>query len=108
MKNSKIVNRSELKKLGKKLRKEKKNVVFTAGCFDLIHVGHARYLNEAKSLSDILVVGLAGNSAVRQVKGKTRPIIDEKVRAEMISFLEPVDYTSTFIGKRQPRRRLRS
>lgn len=92
MKNPKLVNRAELKKLGKKLRKEKRKIVFTAGCFDLIHVGHARYLAQAKSLGDILVVGLGSNQAVRQVKGKTRPIIDAKVRAEMLSFLEPVDY----------------
>ena len=92
MKNPKLVDRAELKKLGKKLRKEKKKVVFTAGCFDLIHVGHARYLHKAKSLGDVLVVGLGSNQAVRQVKGKTRPIIDEKVRAEMLGFLEPVDY----------------
>lgn len=92
MSHHKIINRQNLKELGEKLRKEKKKVVFTAGCFDLIHVGHARYLQEAKSLGDVLVVGLAGNRAVRQMKGKNRPIIDEKVRAEMLSFLEPVDY----------------
>ncbi len=92
MKNPKLVDRSELKELGRKLRKENKRVIFTGGCFDLIHVGHARYLAKAKSLGDVLVVGLGSNQAVRQVKGKTRPIIDEKVRAEMLSFLEPVDY----------------
>ena len=92
MKNPKLVDRHELKNLGRKFRKEQKEIVFTAGCFDLIHVGHARYLQKARTLGDILVVGLASNSAVRQVKGKTRPIIDEKVRAEMLSFLEPVDY----------------
>ena len=92
MKNPKLVDRSELKELGRKLRKENKKIVFTAGCFDLIHVGHARYLSMAKSLGDILIVGLGSNASVRQVKGKTRPIIDEKVRAEMLSFLEPVDY----------------
>lgn len=92
MNNRKLVNRQELKKLGQKLRRGNKKIVFTAGCFDLIHVGHARYLAKAKSLGDVLVVGLAGNLAVRQTKGKTRPIIDEKVRAEMLAFLEPVDY----------------
>lgn len=92
MKNSKVITRQELKKLGQKFRGEKKKIVFTAGCFDLIHVGHARYLAKARSLGDILVVGLASNQAVRQLKGKSRPIIDEKVRAEMLAFLEPVDY----------------
>ena len=92
MKNSKVITRQELKKLGQKFREGKKKIVFTAGCFDLIHVGHARYLREAKSLGDVLVIGLASNRAVRQIKGKTRPIIDEKVRAEMLAFLEPVDY----------------
>lgn len=88
----KILNRQELRKTGKKFRKLGKKIVFTAGCFDLIHVGHARYLSKARSLGDVLVVGLASNRAVRQIKGKTRPIIDEKVRAEMLAFLEPVDY----------------
>ena len=92
MKNPKLVDRNELRKLGREFRKEKKKVVFTAGCFDLIHVGHARYLAKAKALGDVLVVGLGSNDSVRQVKGKTRPIIDERVRAEMLSFLEPVDY----------------
>jgi rfaE bifunctional protein nucleotidyltransferase chain/domain len=92
MKNHKIINRQELKKLGQKLRRGKKKIVFTAGCFVLIHVGHARYLAQAKSLGDVLVVGLAGNQAVRQMKGSSRPIIDEKVRAEMLSFLSSVDY----------------
>lgn len=88
----KIIDRRELRRTGKRFREQGKKVVFTAGCFDLIHVGHARYLSKAKSLGDVLVVGLAGNKAVRQMKGKTRPIIDEKVRAEMLAFLEPVDY----------------
>jgi len=92
MKNSKVITRQELKKLGQKFREEKKKIVFTAGCFDLIHVGHARYLSKARFLGDVLVVGLASNGSVRRMKGKTRPIIDEKVRAEMLSFLEPVDY----------------
>jgi len=92
MKNPKLVDHLQLKRLGRKFRKEDKKIVFTAGCFDLIHVGHARYLAKARSLGDILVVGLGSNASVRQVKGKTRPIIDEKVRAEMLSFLEPVDY----------------
>jgi rfaE bifunctional protein nucleotidyltransferase chain/domain len=92
VRSGKIINRQELKKLGQKLRREKKKIVFTAGCFDLIHVGHARYLAQAKSLGDILVVGLASNRSVRQMKGPSRPIIDERVRAEMLAFLEPVDY----------------
>ncbi|MDO8426665.1 MAG: adenylyltransferase/cytidyltransferase family protein, partial [Deltaproteobacteria bacterium] len=68
----------------KKLRKKGKKVVFTNGCFDIVHAGHVRYLKKAKALGDILVVGLNSDSSVRSIKGDKRPIVPEKERAEVM------------------------
>lgn len=80
----------------KKLRKKGKKVVFTNGCFDIIHAGHVRYLNKAKSLGDILVVGLNNDSSIKRIKGKKRPIVPEAERAEVVSALSCVDYVVKF------------
>ncbi len=86
-----------LKKLAIKLAgRRKKRVVFTNGCFDIIHTGHVRYLNKARSLGDILVVGLNNDSSVRTIKGPKRPIVPERERAEILSALESVDYVVIF------------
>jgi D-beta-D-heptose 7-phosphate kinase/D-beta-D-heptose 1-phosphate adenosyltransferase len=77
------------------LRKNKK-VVFTNGCFDLLHVGHVRYLQEAKSCGDILVVGVNSDLSVQQLKGPTRPIQSEQDRAEILAALDAVDVTVIF------------
>lgn len=69
-----------------------KRVVFTAGGFDLIHVGHTRYLSEAKSKGSVLVVGVSSNAEIKLLKGLDRPIVDESARAEMIASLLVVDY----------------
>src|SRR3990167_5171510 len=87
---AKIVKFDDLPSLAKKLRP--KRVVFTAGGFDLIHVGHTRYLAEAKSKGDILIVGVSGNAEIKLLKGHDRPIVDESARAEMIASLMVVDY----------------
>ena len=79
----------------KNLRKNKK-VVFTNGCFDILHIGHARYLKEAKDCGDILVVGLNSDESVKRLKGNSRPIISENDRAEMLSHLESVDFVIIF------------
>lgn len=71
-------------------------VVFTNGCFDLLHPGHLYYLNEAKELGDILIVGLNSDHSVRQIKGNNRPINDEHFRAEMLIGLKPVDAVVLF------------
>lgn len=71
-------------------------VVFTNGCFDILHVGHARYLREAKALGEILVVGLNSDSSVRGLKGPDRPIQDENDRAELLCHLASVDYVILF------------
>ncbi len=79
--------RDQIKKSGKK-------VVFTAGSWDMIHVGQMRYLTEAKKLGDILVVGVVSNEAIRAVKGPNKPILDEWIRAESLVFLKAVDFVT--------------
>lgn len=92
----KIVSLKRLSAALKERRKKGKKVVFTNGCFDIIHAGHARYLKKAKSLGDILVVGLNSDSSVRAIKGEKRPIVPEKERAEVLSALSAVDYVVIF------------
>jgi rfaE bifunctional protein nucleotidyltransferase chain/domain len=77
-----------------------KTIVFTNGCFDLLHVGHVRYLAAAKGLGDLLVVGLNGDASVRELKGNGRPLNPEDDRAEVMAALEAVDYVVIFAEKR--------
>ncbi len=79
-----------------RLRKNKKKVVFTNGCFDIIHAGHVRYLSKAKTLGDVLVVGLNSDSSVRGIKGPSRPIVPQDERAEVLGALKPVDFVVVF------------
>jgi len=85
-----------LKRLLAVLRKRGKTIVFTNGCFDIIHVGHIRYLKKAKALGDVLVVGLNSDASIRKIKGDRRPIVSEKERAEVLSALGMVDYIVIF------------
>jgi len=78
------------------LRKKGKKVVFTNGCFDIVHAGHVRYLKKAGSLGDILVVGLNSDSSVKGLKGRARPIVPQGERAEVMAALEFVDYVVIF------------
>ncbi|MCL4138680.1 UNVERIFIED_CONTAM: hypothetical protein GTU68_048731, partial [Idotea baltica] len=71
-------------------------VVFTNGCFDILHIGHTRYLADAKSLGTILVVGVNSDSSVRRLKGETRPIVPEGERVEMLEALSSVDHALLF------------
>lgn len=71
-------------------------VVFTNGCFDILHAGHVRYLNAAKKLGDVLVVGLNSDKSVKKIKGKGRPIVPERERAEVLSGLESVNHVVLF------------
>ncbi len=75
---------------------ERKKVIFTNGCFDILHIGHLRSLEEAKSLGDILIVGVNSDQSVRKLKGEKRPIISETERAELIAGLWCVDYVFIF------------
>ena len=86
----------EIKSIRKKLREENKKVVFTNGCFDLIHAGHVDYMTKAKELGDVLIVGLNSDSSVKRIKGDKRPILNEEERAFIISSLKPVDYVVLF------------
>jgi glycerol-3-phosphate cytidylyltransferase len=73
-----------------------RTVVFTNGCFDILHVGHARYLEQAKELGDVLVVGVNSDRSVREIKGESRPLVPESERAELLSHLACVDFVSVF------------
>lgn len=86
----------ELLKEIEPLRKEGKKVVTTNGCFDILHVGHVRYLNKSKSFGDILVVALNTDASVKRLKGESRPINNENDRAEVLLNLESVDYVVLF------------
>lgn len=87
---------TELVEIRKELKKQNKIVVFTNGCFDIIHAGHIDYLNKSKSLGDILIVGLNSDSSVKKIKGEKRPIVTQNERAFILSNLKPVDYVIIF------------
>ncbi len=78
------------------LRSQKKKIVFTNGCFDLLHVGHVRYLSEAKKLGDFLIIGVNSDDSVKRLKGPTRPIQNQQDRAEILKSLKSVDETVIF------------
>ncbi|MBI5874892.1 MAG: adenylyltransferase/cytidyltransferase family protein [Deltaproteobacteria bacterium] len=78
MPRNKLVSLHKLKKHIGIVRKKGKTIVFTNGCFDIIHAGHVRYLNKAKSLGDVLVIGLNSDSSVKKIKGEKRPIVPQK------------------------------
>ena len=79
------------------LRSQNKKIVFTNGCFDLLHVGHVRYLQEARALGDALVVGINSDASVKRLKGPTRPVQIENDRAEILAALGCVDFTVIFV-----------
>jgi rfaE bifunctional protein nucleotidyltransferase chain/domain len=93
---SKLKELEELLPIVEKLKKEKKRIVFTNGCFDILHPGHIRLLRQAKSFADILIIGLNSDSSVKQIKGASRPIIKQQERAEILAALEMVDYIVIF------------
>ena len=79
-----------------KLKKEGKKIVFTNGCFDILHIGHIRYLEETKKLGDVLIVGVNSDESVKALKGNGRPVVHDEERAEMLSALRFVDYVIIF------------
>lgn len=91
----KILNRNELKKAVDEAQAVGKKVVFTNGCFDILHIGHIRYLRDAKALGDVLAIGLNSDKSVSKIK-PGRPINPEGHRAEILSSLEIVDYVTLF------------
>ena len=92
----KVCKREELVKEIGRLKKSNKRIVFANGCFDIIHVGHIRYLKGAKKAGDILVVGINSDKSIRKLKGKGRPIIPGRDRALLVAALEMVDYVTIF------------
>lgn len=92
----KVIQREKIEELLKLLRSQNKVIVATNGCFDILHVGHVRYLKKSKSVGDVLIVGLNSDKSVRSIKGEGRPINSEQDRAEVLCALESVDYVVLF------------
>ncbi len=92
----KIYERNELTELLARAKADGNVVVTTNGCFDVLHLGHLRYLQAARQVGDMLVVAVNSDSSVRQLKGETRPLVPEAERAEMLAGLECVDYVVVF------------
>ena len=92
----KIKTISQLKKIIRSLKSKGKTIVFTNGCFDILHYGHVRYLEEAKKKGDILVVAVNSDSSARKLKGEKRPIVRLKERMRLVSALESVDFVTFF------------
>src|SRR6186713_4720 len=96
----KLKTPAELAAISDRMGAEKRKLVFTNGCFDLLHAGHVRYLQHARALGDALVVALNGDASVRALKGPTRPINEEQDRAEVLGALACVDYVTIFQSER--------
>ena len=91
-----IIPRAQAAALGERLRREGRRIVFANGCFDLLHVGHVRYLQGARAQGDTLVVGVNSDRSVRELKGQGRPLLAAAARAELVAALECVDYVLVF------------
>ena len=92
----KILTWEELKKEADRLRGKGKKIAFTNGCFDILHVGHVRYLREARKTGDLLILGLNSDASVRAIKGEKRPLVPQGERAEFVASLMSVDYVTVF------------
>jgi len=92
----KIKNLRKLKNIISYLESKGKKIVFTNGCFDLLHYGHVKYLQEAKKKGDILVVGINSDASIKRIKGNKRPVINERDRLGLIAALESVDFVALF------------
>ena len=101
--NKKIVTLKELIPIVQKLKKQNKKIVTTNGVFDILHLGHVRYLESAKKLGDVLLVGVNTDASVKQNKGDKRPINDEKSRISVLAGLESVNYAFLF-NEKDPRK----
>jgi D-beta-D-heptose 7-phosphate kinase/D-beta-D-heptose 1-phosphate adenosyltransferase len=91
-----LVSLPQLKGIVARLKKQRKKIVFTNGCFDLLHAGHIRLLQEARSLGDALIVGLNSDRSARKLKGPGRPVVPQRERADVLSALRAVDYVVLF------------
>jgi len=93
---SKIKTQTEIERIAKRLKEQKRKIVFTNGCFDILHRGHASYLEKAKQMGDILIIGLNSDESIKRLKGKDRPINTLEDRAFLLAALESVDYVIPF------------
>lgn len=92
----KIQSRSALKKIAGLCRSRGKRIVFTNGCFDILHAGHVAYLEKAKQMGDLLIIGLNADASVRRLKGPGRPVNSERDRLKVLAALDSVDYVTLF------------
>ena len=97
--NKKIVSLKKLAPIVRKLKSENKKIVTTNGVFDILHLGHVKYLEQSKNLGDVLIVGVNADSSVKKNKGDKRPINDEKSRIGVLAGLESIDYAFLFEEK---------
>jgi len=93
---TKLIERGELVRVAAELRQQRKRIVLANGCFDILHVGHVRYLSGARAEGDALVVGINADSGVQGLKGPGRPVLDERARALLVAALRDVDYVVIF------------
>jgi D-beta-D-heptose 7-phosphate kinase/D-beta-D-heptose 1-phosphate adenosyltransferase len=96
MSDNKIKNINQLKRITARLKREGKTIVFTNGCFDLLHYGHIKYLEQAKKLGDILIVAVNSDDSVKKIKGNKRPVVSAVYRLKIIASLASVDYVTLF------------
>jgi len=93
---NKIKKIDELKAVVDTQRKSKKRIVFTNGCFDILHAGHVKYLEDAKKEGELLIVAINSDASVKKIKKKGRPVIGQDDRASIVAALESVDYVTIF------------
>lgn len=97
--NARILDEESLRQALENERKSGKTIAFANGCFDVLHVGHIRYLQDAASVADVLIVGVNGDGSVRELKGEGRPVMPEDERAEIIAAIRGVSYVTVFHDK---------
>lgn len=103
LRDPKIVSQAELQKIRKRLKSHGQSLVFTNGCFDLIHAGHVRLFREAKARGDVLVVALNDDASVRRLKGPSRPVFPLAERLEILAAISDIDFV-TWFGEDTPQR----
>lgn len=96
IKTAKIQSRAALRRIVSRLKTQNKHIVFTNGCFDLLHLGHVRLFKKARSLGDVLIVGINGDASLKRLKGPKRPLVPQAARAEILASLEAVDFVTVF------------
>ncbi|MBW2195653.1 MAG: D-glycero-beta-D-manno-heptose 1-phosphate adenylyltransferase [Deltaproteobacteria bacterium] len=94
--NEKILDRKGLRGKARSIKEAGKKIVFTNGCFDLLHIGHVRYLRAARQLADVLLIAVNSDRSMARIKGPGRPIVAQDERAEVLASLECVDYVTIF------------